>query len=197
MSDLLLRRRQMMGSVLPAGYTKLSYLESSGAQHIDLGDLVEDGDILEFEFQQVTIDSQFRNIVGGATTGVTGYFFISQTNTATYIGNISNSSFPVDYNKRFCKWTISSNSGANMEIDGNIINVISIATINYNTCLFARNSTDAKMIGRFFGFSQTRNGAKIHNLIPARRESDQELGMWDTVTKTFFTNQGTGVFTGA
>ena len=32
----------------------------------------------------------------------------------------------------------------------------------------------------------------IHNLIPARRNSDGVLGMFDTVSGRFFTNSGTG-----
>lgn len=34
------------------------------------------------------------------------------------------------------------------------------------------------------------------NGIPARRDSDGEIGMYDTVTNTFFTNSGTGEFIG-
>ena len=34
----------------------------------------------------------------------------------------------------------------------------------------------------------------IQNLVPARRNSDGVLGMYDTVSNTFFTNKGTGEF---
>jgi hypothetical protein len=34
----------------------------------------------------------------------------------------------------------------------------------------------------------------VRNMIPARRNSDGVLGMYDTVTKTFFTKSGTGSF---
>ena len=35
----------------------------------------------------------------------------------------------------------------------------------------------------------------VFNGIPARRNSDNVLGMWDTISQTFFTNSGTGTFT--
>ena len=38
-------------------------------------------------------------------------------------------------------------------------------------------------------------GALVMNYIPARRNSDNVVGMWDTVTQTFFTNSGSGTFT--
>ena len=38
------------------------------------------------------------------------------------------------------------------------------------------------------------NGVLFQNLIPAKRNSDNAVGMWDTVSKTFFENAGTGDF---
>jgi len=35
----------------------------------------------------------------------------------------------------------------------------------------------------------------VHNLVPVRRNSDNVLGMYDTVSDTFFSNQGDGTFT--
>lgn len=35
----------------------------------------------------------------------------------------------------------------------------------------------------------------VLDLIPCYRKSDNEIGMYDLVSKTFFTNQGTGTFT--
>ena len=34
----------------------------------------------------------------------------------------------------------------------------------------------------------------VRHLIPCYRKNDNEIGMYDTVSKTFFTNQGTGTF---
>ena len=39
------------------------------------------------------------------------------------------------------------------------------------------------------------NGVKERDFIPCYRKSDNEIGMYDTVTQTFFTNSGTGTFT--
>ena len=38
------------------------------------------------------------------------------------------------------------------------------------------------------------NDVLVRNFIPAKRNSDNVFGMYDTVTNTFFTNQGTGDF---
>jgi hypothetical protein len=63
------------------------------------------------------------------------------------------------------------------------------------TCwLFARNTfaSPLKFIGRIFAFEIT--GAARMNLIPALRNADGVPGMFDTVSKQFFENAGTGVF---
>lgn len=49
--------------------------------------------------------------------------------------------------------------------------------------------------GKIKYFIQKRNGEEIVNLIPCYRKSDNEIGMYDTVTQTFYTNAGSGTFT--
>ena len=49
--------------------------------------------------------------------------------------------------------------------------------------------------GKIKSFTQKRNGEQIVNLVPCYRKSDNEIGMYDTVTQTFYTNSGTGTFT--
>ena len=36
----------------------------------------------------------------------------------------------------------------------------------------------------------------VQKLVPVRRKSDSEYGMWDTVTEMFFGNAGSGKFGG-
>ena len=47
---------------------------------------------------------------------------------------------------------------------------------------------------RFYSVQLYNNGVLDGNFIPARRNSDGELGMYDTVSGTFFTNAGEGEF---
>lgn len=49
-------------------------------------------------------------------------------------------------------------------------------------------------IGDIFEFRITENNATILDFIPCYRKSDRKPGMYDTVTKQFFTNSGTGEF---
>ena len=51
--------------------------------------------------------------------------------------------------------------------------------------------------GRIYGVKLYEDGTLVHDFVPMKRNSDDELGMYDNVTNTFFTNSGTGEFTGA
>lgn len=70
--------------------------------------------------------------------------------------------------------------------------------IIYPMTLFAQN-----IAGTITSFSSTKiyyfaiheNANPILNLVPCYRKSDGVIGMYDTVTETFFTNAGTGAFT--
>ena len=49
--------------------------------------------------------------------------------------------------------------------------------------------------GRWY-LVQIGSGSTLQrDFIPVRRDSDNAVGMWDMVTKTFFENAGTGSFT--
>lgn len=69
-----------------------------------------------------------------------------------------------------------------------------------NVYLFAGNSNGS--VGFYEGsgktkvkwLKMTKNGVLVRNFIPMKRISDNEIGMYDLVTNTFFTNQGSGEF---
>lgn len=58
----------------------------------------------------------------------------------------------------------------------------------------ASNGVIQSRPSRCYYFKFYRNNVLIGNFIPCYRKSDNEPGMYDTVSKTFFTNSGTGTF---
>lgn len=47
---------------------------------------------------------------------------------------------------------------------------------------------------KLYAFTIADNDTLVRNFIPAKRNSDNAIGMYDTVTGTFYTNSGTGDF---
>lgn len=61
--------------------------------------------------------------------------------------------------------------------------------------LFAFNTTQYLSGGlRMYNAQLSINGSLVGNYIPCRRNSDNAIGMYDTVTSRFLTNSGTGTF---
>lgn len=56
------------------------------------------------------------------------------------------------------------------------------------------NTSQPISSGRIYGLILIKNDMLVRNMIPARRDSDGELGMYDMVNNIFYTNSGTGEF---
>lgn len=188
-------------SALPAGYTALEYLETSGTQYIVAQHLFATNNdkasgafdvSSSIEGTQVVFGSrkawrQQALAVAVSSNDVSYAQFATQTNS-------------FDFEHFFNTKTALEISQAGFYINGQWISAFSYATFTsiYPYYLFTtRNDSilDARMmVGKCYAFSVERSGVLMLRLIPALRDSDGEPGMFDTVSKQFFINSGTGVF---
>lgn len=206
MDNLLLRRRMMMeGEGLPAAYTRLQYIESVDFDsYIDTGfkptNLTRCIAVLIRIDMGFTFDFSARNSAGvgaGYGFGTNGTNFISDFggSRAVFQNILPNNTdmLLVDKNRNI---TTIKNLSTNEEETA--VNTDSVFSVNYNLPFFAQNSAGvvAPNRKRFYLFTMYENDELILKLIPCKRNLDQELGMFDLVTKTFFANAGTGSFIG-
>ena len=63
--------------------------------------------------------------------------------------------------------------------------------------LWSNGTAADKASVKLYTFTIYNYSAKIMDLIPVKRIADDEIGLYDIVSKTFFTNAGTGSFGGA
>ena len=179
---------------VPGGFTELEYLESTGTQYIDMNITVKANTLAEFEYQYTATD--VPNFVFGQIAGyghsVMGYrswqmwWFVR----ADGLSLIDSSKHKVEFK-----------SDGHVYLDGNVVaHRGEFAGIqNLTILLFAeRNDEGAIHKGKvkIFNFTLKEGDIVVRNFIPAKRNSDGVLGMWDTITQTFFTNDGTGTFVG-
>lgn len=176
---------------LPDGYTQLEYIESTGTQYIDTG-------IIALETDEITV-------IGTATTTSSQIFFsqgASSNNQAFQLANTTNTNGIVFDLQNYDPYRIITGVYAyNNVVTVRIANKeIFVNGTSYGTSAGTlTNPTDTMRLfissaGAMYNIQMQRFTitGKI-DLVPAKNSSGV-VGMYDTVSGTFFTNAGTGEF---
>ena len=181
---------------VPDGYTKLQYLQSSGAAYIDTQ---YTGNQNTEIITKSLVTTTGRYVYGASTSSnaraITAYVSASgnwrMASSAIAVSNSSAYTINKIHNTKHNKngvWV----DGVQIGSYTNITNF----TTPYSLLVFGGNtgSPGGNSGVRIYALSIKENDSLKRNFIPARRNSDDVVGMWDTVSKTFFTNSGTGSF---
>ena len=176
---------------LPAGYTELAYLESTGTQYIQTNYTRASGNTYKMEVD--LLPSNYN----------TNYLFsIGADYTGYYVGAFNGDSIGLSASVYFqlsgrALLTLES-SGVNCSLtDGSntVSYTRSSANYSYKPILFARYSPAASRGSvRIYSAKIYKNNSLDVELVPAMRDSDSVIGMYDLVSDTFLTNAGTGTF---
>ncbi len=193
-----------VSAALPSGYTQLAFLESSGTQYIDTG--VVFGKTNGFSVTSQSVAPVSNQIVCGSrvdsgdTRCMVGVNYLNNKNFV-YVGwnEVKTSGWVDDY-----------------DMGTTVVNFLNSGTYDCRRRLSGSLGTLASQTSPFylFGAKTTSLGSIIYgkcrirevqisagtnvirHFIPARRDSDSELGMYDLVNDVFYVNQGTGAFIG-
>ena len=196
-------------AALPEGYTQLTYLESTGTQYIDTDVVFGSTNGFSITYQ-ATVSFHHRNLCGSR---------VDTNDTRCLVG--SNASLGAEGRSLvYIGWNgvLHSHSTSDGEwgtVSVNYLNCgrfycrdavnASLGTLTQQTCSFylfaghydVNHFPDAEIVYgyyRIFDFKMTAGTSIIMELVPARRDADGELGLYDLVNGVFFTNQGTGTF---
>ena len=196
---------------IPLEYTRVNYIASTGTQYIDTGVIpTSDNIIYEWEGRddvasgytslfasEWAVDGDYSNRdFGGVMHG-------SKSSRPIYIGKTRGMS--IEYNSNdnlFHKWSLVINADHTIYL---IKDSTKLTTYNwtgsmnkYNTiALFCNHTTNSFSQNASVAYKWFRikdNGKIVFWGIPARRNSDSVLGMYDVISETFFDNDGTGTF---
>lgn len=176
---------------LPSGYTQVEYLESSGTQYIDTGVPVSND--LTFGYKaSPKITNQLSISQLRPSPAARSGLIVWQAGGSINIRYFSNDlQFTRDTGVRYeinRVFDIIFNDNNNFYIDGSLVYT---KTNDIDTLgVLATGVND-----RVYNLWIKIDGVLTFNGIPARRNSDNVLGMYDTVTNTFLTNAGRGTFT--
>lgn len=208
-------------TTLPSGYTELEYLRGSTTnEYIEDTTLLNNSNSGAIEIKVDMSTNRVGRFVGWSPATDSGTTSTNYTIFASLArGSNSSKDVPICYSN-YQQW----NDNFNNNIDFEKVNVLKYVyttgsqklyvndVLNKETTFIA-NPTATNYTFKLFRVHQPSTGynsqvniyyCKVFNsdntlvrhYIPARRNSDDVLGMYDIVTNTFFTNRGTGTFSG-
>ena len=189
-------------------YTKLEYIESTGTQYIDTGYYVNPKTRVKIDFAFTSLSKQQR-IFGHSSDSDSG----SNLSFCCYIngsGKIATANkdgignwLTTGVTATTDRVTISMDEiNKKLTILGNNVNYSSslntiTRTSNLSLTLFVDNRTDVYdalyASAKLYSFKVWDNNTLVRNFIPSQNSSGA-VGLYDTVTKTFYGNAGTGTF---
>lgn len=185
---------------LPAGYTQIEYLQSSGTQHIDTGFKPNNNSKIVTTLQFVSSSSGNKFCLGARTSNNVGRFSLGYS-----FGSGGGWFFGHGASVTTVNTTSSPTDKTSVVIDKNVCTIAgqsatatpSTFSTTQNLVLFADN--EGGKVGqngaiKLYDCSIYDNGTLVRNFVPARNSSGT-LGLYDTVNGIFYTNQGSGTFT--
>ena len=188
---------------LPVGYTQVEYIESTGTQYIDTGININ------------TTTSRYETKISPSL--VSGTIAIFGTRNSSSANQSSMNMFIIDGTFRL-DWLYGAMGNSVKNISSNTEYTISItrglATINNVNYVSGENTSidssytfyignlnnagsvySKEFSGKIYYSKLYNNNILVFDGVPCYRKSDNEIGMYDLVSNTFFTNAGKGTFT--
>ena len=178
---------------IPVEYQEVEYLESSGTQYIRTDIVIDHNNApvnckIILDSMSVSVRNSSNIIISYGYTGGT-WFGVSSSQKLTLGGNTDFVASPFNRSTKIITYN---DTGISVSIGDEIKKRDGTAASNpIYLFSFAR---DYPSNTRIYSASFYMSDVLTRNLIPCYRKSDSEPGMYDTVTKQFFTNAGTGTF---
>ena len=182
---------------VPSGYTQVDYIQSNNTTHntnyIDLGFKPNNNTSLELEFEFYNTGTDYSRIYGSSN--------LFRTETGSYNSALY---FYWGSSSRYQKSSVELNTRYIAKQDKNLLywngELIQTRTDETwqdtnNLRLFSATTGDRDSKVRIYYAKLWDNGKLIRYMLPAIRNSDNAIGMFDIVNNFFYENKGTTPFT--
>ena len=187
------------GIGVPDAYTEVEYIESTGEQYIDTG-------LYPHQVGKWELDIQYTDTLPDQCNGCFGYanqrFDIGINSTSKWFLAIGTSETYPEADTERHKFIIDNINGL-VKIDNTSYSVSTIDYVeqnDYSIWIGNRryyNSPNSDYFDQEKIFNSklyNTSGNLIQSLVPCYRNSDGEVGLYDTVNGVFYENQGSGDF---
>lgn len=169
--------------VLPEGYTQLEYIESTGTQFVDTEVIPSElGYQAEVRFRATSVPSSGESWILAAF----------QSSSAQWRCGFNNGAFYTSGGFSYSQ-TSSTTADTVAEGENSMTPALSLYLFSQHESSGAVHTANSKY--RLYYCNIANSGGALRSFIPAKRDSDSAIGLYDLVSGSFFTNAGTGAFT--
>ena len=192
---------------VPVEYTQLEYIESSGAQYIDTGISAPNGfkAVIDWMFTDFSGDNNKTVLGSEDSASPWACNWLQKRGGSAYCWTLGaysalGSSTVISANIRYSIDMSTVKGASYLKVDGNsiITDTNSNSRSSNSIYIFATNKAGTAgdpSSSRLYSCKIIKDDETVRNYIPAKRNSDGVVGLYDLISKTFFTNAGTGTFT--
>ena len=204
-------------SGLPKAYQRVEYIESHGTEYIDTGVYFD----LDYKLKtrisfntlgdQTLIGIRLYNEFQAASNYKWELFGINGSNywqiaygTQWYNASsptvVANTIYDIESKLSVGEQYLKANGGSIITQTNSDTQYLDYAKLR-KWFIFARSGQNGVGVpnnffkGKLYSFTLTKNDVVVRDYIPCYRKADSEVGLYDLISKTFYTNQGTGDFT--
>lgn len=198
----MLNAKQEKG-VLPSAYQQVDFIQSSGNQYIDTGVVLTECSEVEISFMSSVFVQQCifgsRSSASQSNYSILFNLFATSKSIICDFDNYQNNRLL--YTADLCVRNICKLSKSRLLVNDTTQKVSAYNAFSTPTSAYIFDmggnipSGYKKLYGNIYYCKILSNGMAQRNFIPCYRKSDDEVGMYDTVTKQFFGNKGSGSFT--
>lgn len=184
---------------VPDGYTALEYIKGTGTQYIDTGFYPNNDSTIEVDgFYDAVADSSSQSAFG-SRNGNDSHFWEFMRNTNNTMSAYYGTNDVGRLNNVYGTERSVHKIDKNVYTAGDSSHTFTYQSFSmpYTAFLFATNNKGAAMYPARYTMYYAKvydNGNLIRDLVPARRDSDSVVGMYDLVNDLFYVNSGTGTF---
>ena len=207
---------------IPSDYTRLDYIESTGTQYINTGYYWTSEAVKVVMDATVTSNSSSQSLFGNEEPFSGGRYFSivphgSSGKYSFYVGSSTGlASASTTVGTRFtmeCETTtakvltvkVNGTTSFSKTYAGTVMAYANTTSTNANKgkiYIFANHNsgsngdTGIQIVGgmKLYSFKMYDNGTMVRNFVPCKNSAGT-IGLYDTMTRTFFTNAGSGTFT--
>lgn len=188
---------------LPAGYTELLYIESSGTQYIDTGVKPSSNLAIDIDAKFISASSADKGVYtyfGARAIAKQIYYAIMTASSNTwnlyfeYGRNVGYAE--MNYETLIARRMIHVENGSATADDFSVTYAPTTELPDFPIYIFGSNDDGTASFlkaMRLYSCKMYDNGVLVRDFVPCRNASG-EVGLYDTVSRQFFRNLGTGVF---